>query len=38
MLSHLFGLHPWDVEHLTPDEMAEYLATLAAYLAARKGS
>lgn len=28
-LSRVYGLHPWDVERLTPDELRAYLAELA---------
>lgn len=24
-LSHLYGLHPWDIERLTVDELREYV-------------
>lgn len=27
-LSRVYGLHPWDVERLTPDEIRAYLADL----------
>jgi hypothetical protein len=30
-LSHLYGLHPWDVERLTIDEMDAYLDDLVEY-------
>ncbi len=28
-LSRVYGLHPWDVERLTPDELRAYLGALA---------
>ena len=34
VLSAVYGLHPWDVDHLTPDELNTYVAAAAARVAA----
>jgi hypothetical protein len=35
-LSHLFGLHPWDLDRLTPHELESYLDARNSFLDAQK--